>query len=364
MRSTKDLSQHDDKIGGLFMAGMPGPHPDEKTEMLIRDHGLGGVILFSRNIESPRQLAALCNALQDQAMTYHGTPLFLAIDQEGGSVARLKEPFALFPGNTAIGEDERPIDQAKVFARITAMEMALVGLNMDLAPVVDVQCEEPEKHLLGRTFSDDPQKVALLGRTVVRILQENGVMAVAKHFPGLGKASLDPHFHLPKIDMTAKELEEVNFPPFKAVIEQDVAGIMTSHALYPILDPELPATLSRKTLEGVLRERLGFTGLIITDDLEMGALRKQWSVAKGAVSAFEAGADILLICQDQDKVLEGIKTLRDTFVRGDIPWKRLRQSLSRIKEAKSRFLGQMRKASLDEVGAYFEKEKTAMADRA
>ncbi|MCP4667418.1 MAG: beta-N-acetylhexosaminidase, partial [Deltaproteobacteria bacterium] len=243
---------------------------------------LGGVILFSRNIKSPLQLAALCNALQDKAMTYHGTPLFLAIDQEGGSVSRFKEPFTLFPGNRAMGKDKRPVDKAKAFARITAKEMALVGLNMNLAPVVDVQCDEPEKHLLGRTFSADPQKVALLGRTVVKVLQEQGVMAVAKHFPGLGKASLDPHFHLPKIDVTAEELEEVNCPPFRAAIEQGVSGIMTSHALYPFLDPERPSTLSRKTLKGLLRDSLGFQGLIMTDDLEMGALAKKWGVAEGA----------------------------------------------------------------------------------
>jgi len=357
MHSTIDLSEFDAKIGRLFMAGMPGPQLDEKTEALIRYHCLGGMILFARNIESPLQLATLCNDLQDKAMNYHGTLLFLAIDQEGGSVARLKEPFTLFPGNTAMGKDKRPVDKTKAFARITAKEMALVGLNMDLAPVVDVQCKEPEKHLLGRTFSDDPQKVALLGRTVVKILQENGVMAVVKHFPGLGKASLDPHFHLPKIEVTAKELEEVNFPPFRAAIEQGVSGIMTSHALYPFLDRERPSTLSRKTLKGLLRNTLGFKGLIITDDLEMGALKKKWGVAEGAASAFEAGADILLICQDQDKVLEGMKTLSDKLVRGEIPLRRLHQSLERIKEAKSRFLGQMKKASLDEVRAYFDKVK-------
>ena len=357
MHAIKDLSELDGKIGRLFMAGMPGTELDEKTEALIRDRGLGGVILFSRNIESPLQLTELCNDLQDKAMKYQGTPLFLAVDQEGGPVARLVEPFTPFPGNTAIGKNKNPVDKAVSFARITAKEMALVGLNMDLAPVVDVQCREPEKHLFGRTFSDDPQKVALLGRTVVKILQENGVMAVAKHFPGLGKASLDPHFHLPKIDVTAEELEEVNFPPFREVIEEGVSGIMTSHALYPFLDPERPSTLSRKTLKGFLRNTLGFNGLIITDDLEMGALEKNWGVSKGAALAFEAGADILLICQDQDKVLEGMKILSNSLLRGEISLSRLDQSLARIKEAKSRFLGQMKKASLEEVGAYFDQAK-------
>ncbi len=347
------LSEIDAKTGGLFMAGIPGTRLDEKTENLIRDRNPCGIILFSRNIDNPLQLAALCNDLQDKAMKYQGTPLFLAVDQEGGSVARLKEPFTTFPGNTAIGKDKSPVDEAVSFARVTAKEMALVGLNMNMAPVVDVQCNEPEKHLLGRTFSDDPQKVALLGRTVVKILQENGVMAVAKHFPGLGRASLDPHFHLPQIEVTAEELEEVNLPPFRAAIEQGVSGIMTSHALYPFLDPERPSTLSRKALKKLLRDSLGFNGLIITDDLEMGALAKKWGVAQGAASAFEAGSDILLICQDQDKVLEGMKTLSDKLVLGEIPLARLDHSLARIKMAKSRFLGRIKKASLDDVRTYF-----------
>jgi beta-N-acetylhexosaminidase len=335
------------------MAGMPGTQLDEKTEVLIRDHCLGGVILFDRNVENPIQLAALCNDLQDRAMKYHGTPLFLAIDQEGGPVARLKDPFTIFLGNSAIGKDKRPVEKATTYARITAEEMALVGLNMNLAPVVDVECEKPEKHLIGRTFSDDPKRVALLGGTVVKTLQDRGVMAVAKHFPGLGKASLDPHFHLPKIAVDKKELKAVNLPPFKATIAEGVSGIMSSHALYPSLDPEYPSTLSRKILKCLLRDTLGFMGLIITDDLEMGAIEKKWGVAQGAASAFEAGADILLICKSQDKVLEAMETIKERLTQGEIPLKRLDRSLGRISHAKSRFLNKTKHVSLDRVRSYF-----------
>ena len=356
MQSTLDLSELDFKIGSLFMAGMPGPELDGDTEALIRNHCLGGVILFARNIENPIQLASLCHNLQETVMKHHGTPLFLAVDQEGGRVARLKGPFTLFPGNSAIGNDLNPTDRANEFGITTAKEMTLVGLSMNMAPVVDVRWGKPEKHLDGRIFSDDPEKVALLGQSIVKSLQENGIMAVAKHFPGLGRATLDPHHHLPTIDASIGEIEDINLPPFRAVIEQGVSAVMTSHAIYPALDPVYPGTLSNKIITGLLRKKLGFEGLIITDDLEMGAIKKGWGVAEGAVAAFEAGNDLLLICEDQGEVLAGMETLRDSLLRGDVPLERLHQSSRRVMEAKARFLKKRIEVPIAEVKEYFDKE--------
>jgi len=353
VHSILDLSELDSKIGRLFMAGMPGSRLDSGTEALIRDYGLGGVILFGRNIQDPVQLATLCNDLQDMAMKYHDIPLFLSIDQEGGPVARLKEPFTRFPGNSAIGEDPKPAERATEFARVAAREMSLVGLNMDLAPVMDVRKGVPEKHLEGRIFSDKPEEVALLGRKVIEVLQENGVMAVAKHFPGLGKTSLDPHHHLPTIEADIGEMEKTNIPPFESAITARVSAVMTSHAIYPALDPGIPATLSHRILTGLLRDSLNFSGLIMTDDMEMGAISKKWGVAEGAAVSFEAGADILLICGDQEGVLEGIETLRGKLIRGEIPFKRFRESLDRIKKTKTRFLKEVKRVSLDDVRNYF-----------
>ncbi|MCP4683423.1 MAG: beta-N-acetylhexosaminidase [Desulfobacterales bacterium] len=353
MNSTLEISELDTTIGRLFMAGMPGTQLDSDTEKLIRDYCLSGIILFSRNIEDPLQLARLCSDLQETAIKHHGIPLFLAIDQEGGRVSRFKAPFTLFPGNTAIGDDPEARDKATEFARITAREMTLVGLNMNLAPVVDVRRGEPEKHLRGRTFSDDPEKVASLGRTVIKMLQQNGVPATAKHFPGLGKATMDPHHDLPTIHMPLREIEEINLPPFIAAIAEGVSAVMTSHAVYPSLDPDYPSTLSHKTLQGLLREKLGFKGLIITDDLEMGAVAKKWGIPGSAVASFEAGADLLLICENQDMVLESLNELKGRLLRGEISLERLRQSLDRIKDAKSGFLKNKKEVSLKEVGRYF-----------
>jgi beta-N-acetylhexosaminidase len=353
VNTTLDLSELDINIGRLFMAGMPGTFLDDDTRTLIRDYCLGGIILFDRNIEDPVQLARLTHDLQETALEHHGIPLFLAVDQEGGPVRRLKEPFTYFPGNTAIGEDPSPVEKAMDFARVTAKEMGLVGLNMDMAPVLDLRIGEPEKHLAGRTFSDDPSEVSLLGRTVVKTLQDHGIMAVAKHFPGLGGASLDPHHHLPTIDIRSGEMEKHHLLPFKAAIQENVSAIMTSHAIYPSLDPQIPATLSPGVLGGLLRERMGFEGLIITDDLEMGAIAESWGAAEGAVASFEAGADILLICEDQRHILEGIEILRKKLVHNEISMHRLQDSVARIMKAKGRFLKDVSPFSIDEVRAYF-----------
>lgn len=359
MHPTLDLTELNMKVGRLFMAGMPGTKMDPGIEALIRDYCLGGVILFSRNIIDPVQLATLCRDLQEAALKYHGIPLFLAIDQEGGRVARLKDPFTQFPGNSAIGADPKPVEKAMEFAAVTAREMRLVGLNMDFAPVVDVRKGEPEKHLNGRTFGDDPQIVGLLGATVVRVLQKNGVMAVAKHFPGLGRAPLDPHYELPTIEADTNVMEEVNLPPFKTAINEGVSSIMTSHAIYSVIDPGLPATLSRKVLTTLLREKLGFQGLIITDDLEMGAISKKWGTSDGAALSFEAGADLLLICEDQDKVKEGIETVKGRVLQGKISFNRLHQSVERIMDAKSGFLIEKKGISLEKVRSYFSLQKNS-----
>jgi beta-N-acetylhexosaminidase len=335
------------------MIGMPGTVLDKDTESLIREYNPCGIILFSRNIEGPLQLARLCRDIQAAAMKYHGMPLFISIDQEGGRVARLKKPFTVFPGNEAIGNDKNPVKIAKDFGRITAVEMKLVGLNMNLAPVMDVRKGETEKHLSGRTFSEDHKTVAILGSTVIKTLQENGIMAVAKHFPGLGLAGMDPHFHLPVIKSEKKDIEKYNLPPFKSAVRAKVSGIMTSHALYPSLDPENPATLSSVILNGLLREKMGFRGLIITDDLEMGAITGRHNVAQGALNSFLAGADILLVCKEQQYLLDGIDLMRKKILSGEVREERLDQSVSRILKMKKKYLKGIKKIPLKKVETYF-----------
>jgi beta-N-acetylhexosaminidase len=353
MNPTLDLSEITQTIGRLFIGGIPGPELDANTINLIKNYHVGGIILFSRNIEDPMQLARLCRDIQEVAMENSGYPLFLAIDQEGGRVARLTHPFTQFPGNAGIGESPNPEKSALHFAITTAREMSLVGLNMNMAPVVDVAQVPMDPHLVGRSFSQDPLLVTQLGKIVINTLQQDGIMAVAKHFPGLGKSDLDPHLHLPTIHATFEEMESVHLLPFAGAIEVGVSAIMSSHAVYPALEPDIPATLSRKIMTALLREKMRFSGLIISDDLEMGAIAKERGLPEGAADAFEAGIDLLLICKSQPLLLDSIELLRDKILRGDIAYERLEKSLERIHKYKKRFLYPRKKIALKAVREYF-----------
>jgi len=372
-----DLTDIAQKIGGLFIGGMPGPELDDQTTILIKDYHLGGIILFHRNIRDPVQLAQLCQDLQMVSMENTGIPLFLAIDQEGGRVARLGEPFTQFPGNAAIGENPDPEKSAlhfatttaremslvglnmnmapvlDVFATTTAREMSLVGLNMNMAPVLDVAQPNMDAHLVGRPFSHEPLQVIALGKIVINTLQQGGIMAVAKHFPGLGKSDLDPHQHLPTVSATSEEMESIHLPPFAGAIEAHVSAIMSSHAVYPALDPGIPATLSRRIMTDLLRESMRFDGLIISDDLEMGAIVNERGMPGGAADALEAGVDLLLICKNQSHLLTSIELIRDKVLKEEIPYERLERSIARIARYKKRFLYPHKKISLKAVKEFF-----------
>jgi beta-N-acetylhexosaminidase len=353
MNPILDLSEITQKIGRLFIGGIPGPELDADTINLIKNYHLGGIILFSRNVEDPIQLARLCRDIQRVSMENSGIPLFLAIDQEGGRVARLKRPFTQSPGNAAIGENPNPEESALDFAITTAREMSLVGLNMNMAPVLDVAQVNMDSHLMGRSFSQDPLLVTKLGKIVINTLQQGGIMAVAKHFPGLGKSDLDPHRHLPTINATFEEMGSVHLTPFAGAIEANVSAIMSSHAVYPTLEPGIPATLSRKIMTGLLREKMRFCGLIISDDLEMGAIAKERGLPEGAADAFEAGIDLLLICKNQSLLLDSIELIRDKVLKGDISYERLERSSERIATYKKRFLYPRKRISLKAVKEYF-----------
>jgi beta-N-acetylhexosaminidase len=355
MNAKLDLSEFTKNVGQLFIGGIPGPEVDDSTISLLRDYHIGGIIMFSRNVRDPLQLARLCMDLQKASVENSGLPLFLAVDQEGGKVARLKSPFSQFPGNEAIGKSQNPEQSAIDFAATTAREMTRVGLNMDMAPVVDVAQPYTDSHLAGRTFSDDPSLVAALGQIVIETLQGNGVMAVAKHFPGLGSADLDPHRDLPTITASPEEMESVHLPPFARAIEAGVSAVMVSHAVYPAFEPAMPATLSRTIVGDLLRKKMNFDGLILSDDLEMGAIMKARGLPQGAADAFEAGVDLLLICSSQECLIASIELLQDKLVKGDIPEERLKESLDRIMRYKRRFLHPAKTISLEAVEEYFER---------
>ena len=221
--------------GQRLMVGFEGIEMNPDLRFLIDTLKVGGIILFSANIVSPEQVETLCAEAQAAARTCGQPPLFIAIDQEGGQVARLKEPFTRFPGNPHMQQSA----DAAHFARVTAWELQSIGVNMNMAPVLDVAPLEMESIMAQRAFGHDPQWVAEMGAAVIDHLQSSGIMAVAKHFPGIGRTILDSHIDLPHLDADFAEIEAIDLPPFAAAIRHKVAGFMLSHILYPRLDPRM-----------------------------------------------------------------------------------------------------------------------------
>ncbi len=321
-------------LGTFFIIGIPETRLDKDTISIIRKYEIGGIILFSRNIESPKQVADLCRRIQKEALDAHGRAVFIAVDQEGGRVSRLKAPFYQSPGNYYISHSEDPLRKARDYARRTAYEMRLVGINMNMAPVLDV-CDPCPDFLRERSFGDDSERVSLLGEVVIKEFIRNGIVPVSKHFPGLGASKIDPHKELPVVRLSLQELEEHTYP-FKKAISFGVPCIMTSHAVYESIDPLLPATLSPKTVE-LLRKDLGFNGIVITDDMEMGAIKERFDVAEASLAAIRAGADIVLICREQVYFLKAIEALESDARKDPLLLKRLTDSYIRINRVKDSF---------------------------
>jgi beta-N-acetylhexosaminidase len=291
--------------GQRMMVGFDGAVMSSDIEFLIKELKAGGIILFSRNINSPEQLEELCTSIQMCAREHHQPPLFISIDQEGGPVARLPSPFAQFPGNPSM----KSTDDARHFASVTAWELLMAGINMNLAPVLDVSPQNMESIMVKRTFGHDPEWVSALGVEVIRHLQKGGVMAVAKHFPGIGRTVVDSHMDLPVMNADMEDLQAFDLVPFAAAIQEGVAGVMLSHILYPEIDPDWPASLSPRIAKTLLREHMGFDGLVITDDLDMGAVKKHHDIRTMVRQILAADIDIALVCHrgpDMERVFEEV----------------------------------------------------------
>jgi beta-N-acetylhexosaminidase len=272
---------------------------------MVRDLKVGGIILFARNIESPEQVWELCRDLQQEALAATGLPLLIAVDQEGGPVQRLKAPFTIIPPARDLGITATP-EEVEDLSRRVARELALVGINLNLAPVLDVP-RSPACPLWPRAYSSDPERAARFGLAAMRGYSAGGVFPVAKHFPGLGDTISDSHESLPRA-LSGDAQREADLLPFREAAAAGVPAIMTAHLLVPPWH-DRPATLSAVALQDWLRRRLKFQGVIITDDLEMGAIASQLPAARAAVEALGAGADLLLICNNWDAVGETVRLL-------------------------------------------------------
>jgi len=326
-----DLRQ---QVGQLFMIGFTGTSVTPDLADFLREYQPGGVILFARNLESPAQIVQLTNDLQNLPPQH---PLFIAIDQEGGRVSRLPAGFTIFPSCATVGRC-KTTEVAYQVAAATAAELRAVGINMNMAPVLDVDTN-PKNPIIGdRAFGPDPARVCELGQATMAGLQEHRVIACGKHFPGHGDTTADSHVELPVVEATRERLEQIELPPFRHAIKHGLLSIMTAHVLYPALDPSVPATLSSGILNGLLRERLGFNGMIITDDLEMHAIIDHYGIEDASTMAFQAGADILLICKDRGRVIAAMDRMYAAVESGTISDVRLEASLCRIAAVKATML--------------------------
>lgn len=323
--------------GQHIMAGLPGTEIDPAFAALVRECKVGNVILFRRNVKNAAQLARLCASLRELIVSETGMEPFIAIDQEGGVVSRFSPDMATTPGAMALAAAGG--DAPYRAARLTAAQLRAAGVNFDLAPVLDVN-SNPLNPVIGvRSFGDLPEKAAERAMGFMRGLLDGGVMACGKHFPGHGDTDTDSHIGLPRVDKSREQLEECELLPFRRAIEAGIPAIMSSHVLFPALEPEkLPATMSRRILTGLLREELGFGGVIISDCMEMDAVAKFYGTVNGAAAALKAGADIVCISHTAALARETAERLWQRYEAAEGEERReLERSGERIAEAKRRF---------------------------
>nr|WP_079191552.1 glycoside hydrolase family 3 protein [Streptomyces sp. CB00455] len=352
LRRLVDAMSLEEKVGQLFVsraygesATDPAPEDAEKNRLafgvrtaaeLVARYHLGGIVYFAwaHNTRAPHRIAALSAGLQEAAATTGARiPLLLSTDQEHGAVARIGRPATLFPGAMALGAGGSA-DDARRAARIAGRELAAMGIRQDYAPVADVNVN-PANPVIGvRSFGSDPQAVAALVAAQVRGYQEGGVAATAKHFPGHGDTETDSHVGLPVMRHTRAVWEELDEPPFRAAVEAGVDAIMTAHIVFPALDPSQdPATLSRPIVTGILRERLGFRGVVVTDALDMAGVRQKYGDDRVPVLALRAGCDQLLNPPDLGLAYRSVLGAVET---GELTQERIGESVLRILELKAR----------------------------
>ncbi|HEX8823440.1 MAG TPA: glycoside hydrolase family 3 protein, partial [Archangium sp.] len=310
----------EDKVGQLMMVGFAGTGVDESVETLVRGRRVGGVCLFKRNIVSGEQVARLNDGLR--RLLADGIPPFLALDQEGGNVVRVRDDVVVLPGNMALGAT-RSAELAYAAGHAQGEDLKRLGFNMNLAPVLDVNLN-PRNPVIGiRSYGDSVSLVSELGRAFVRGQQDAGLVTVAKHFPGHGATDEDSHKALP-VMLESREEVLAQMEPFRAVIQDGLDGLMTAHVAVPgLTGNDVPATLSPQVLDGLLRQRLGFGGLVLTDELEMDAIAQRYGVGRAAVLAVLAGADMVLIPWRPEKKTEVYEALFAAALSGDIPRARL-----------------------------------------
>lgn len=330
-----------DKIGQLLIMGLKGPELTAEEADFIVANNIGGVILFDRNIGTPDQLHALCRELHSlRHKTRDKVPLFVSIDMEGGRVARLKEPFTEWPPMAQLGK-LGSTSLAFKFANSMGLELKAFGINLNFAPCVDV-LTNPKNQVIGdRALGSDAEEVSKMASALVRGFIKAEILPCAKHFPGHGNTLVDSHEDLPvdeEIDLA--RLLEVELQPFKKAFRARIDMVMTGHLKFPKIDPEWPVTLSSKFLKDILRNETRYRGLVISDDLDMKALSKHWSVEEIPVRALQAGCDILLYCNEPSHPAIAFEAIRKALKDGQLSAQEIDGAYRKVVELKKSKLAQ------------------------
>ena len=338
-----------EQLGQLMVIGFEGAEVDEPVRSLLAHFRPAGVILFTRNLVNPEQTRRLTAELQSAAKEMGIAPLLVGIDHEGGAIVRMGPPVTAFSGNLALAATGS-LHLARRQAEAMAEELLALGFNWNFAPCVDVNFNANNPVIGARSFGDDAGRVAEFGAVMVEGFQSKGLTACAKHFPGHGDTEVDSHLGLPSVLRPMKSLKEVELVPFRAAVQAGVGSIMTAHVVFSALEPKRPATVSRKIITGLLREEMGFDGVVISDALEMAGLADSIGIAEGAVAGINAGGDLLLACNDRSVQEEALLALQQAFDSGRIAPERISQALERTSALKKRFITQPSDISISRVG--------------
>lgn len=334
MKSIKEMTLKE-KIGQVVICGFQGTKFSDELNTLIKEYKLGNVILFTRNIENVKQMHDLNMQIHKSIINEVGIMPFISIDQEGGMVTRIMKEATFFPGNMTLGAVNN-YEYAYRIGEIMGEELRSIGVNMNLAPSLDVN-NNPLNPVIGvRSYSDNPEVVAKFGRNYILGLQSTGVIATAKHFPGHGDTNVDSHKGLPVILHNKERLEKIELVPFKRCLN-DTDAIMSAHILFEAYeDSGLPGTLSRKVITDLLRNKLGYKGLIISDCMEMKAIDEKYGAPRGALMGLKAGLDQVMISATFSKQVEAFKVIEEAVLSGELPMEELDEKVERILKAKER----------------------------
>lgn len=325
----------EDKIGQMLLVGFQGLEAPKHILDWLQEGKIGGVILFARNVDNPQQLAALCKSIH-KAAKY---PALIAIDQEGGMVARLREQngFTESPGAMALASAQDNEQQTETVSTILGTEMCSLGINWNYAPSVDISYNAQNPTVGTRSFGNDNQIVSQMAAAAVRGFQKAGVAACAKHFPGLGDTAIDTHLELAALDTDMDYLLENDMLPYRTAVEADLATIMTTHTLFTTLDKTYPATLSPHIVQRLIREELAYEGVVVSDCMEMRAISDNYGAGESAVLGILAGLDIILMSHTRSMQKEAFQAMLDAAHSGRVPLETIDRANARIEQLKAQY---------------------------